>query len=147
MGGNGGELTSNARARARDEIRIPCNDGIHIVNGVILTIFNVCGVRHQQHCDVEGLPLPGIDGYNSGQGDCSHTKFADGEVCTGNICKGNRVAPSDLQMIKFKLTCQRNIRSRNGIEFYLQSWPSCSRWFRNQNDCPSLSIHAQLSRY
>ena len=65
-GGKGGELVSNGGARVHNEIRILGDCGIRIVAGVILTVFNVCGVRRQRHCDVEGLPLTGIDGYNLG---------------------------------------------------------------------------------
>ena len=65
-GGKGGELVSNGGALVHNEIRILGDCGIRIVAGVILTVFNVCGVRRQRHCDVEGLPLTGIDGYNLG---------------------------------------------------------------------------------
>ena len=114
-GRNGGELPSNAGARVHDEIRILDDGGVRIVARVILAVSEVCGVRRHRHCDVDGLPLAGVDGYSSVQADCSHTGGADADVCA-RVIFGKGIGPtqSDLRMIKNKLTCQRRVRSRNG---------------------------------
>ena len=113
-GRNGGKLPSNAGACVHDEIRILGDGGVRIVARVILAVSEVCGVRRHRHCDVDGLPLAGVDGYSSVQADCSHSGGADADVCKGNIRKGNQANSIRSTNDKNKLTCQRRVRSRNG---------------------------------